>query len=153
VQRKCCAIRRRSGRLSKDWRSRGEFGTDVGRTRSFGATSQLSPVMPVDRDATRPDLADKDHTRLLTLSVVGLAVGALAGLVGTAFHVALDGAERCRASSRYRYRVPAPCGRRRRPPGSSTSAEVESQPSEAQARASVLCLCLAGQRSHAGGLP
>ena len=54
--------------------------------------------MPVDRHRARPASADDDHTRLLALSVVGLAVGALAGLVGTAFHLALDGAERFRAS-------------------------------------------------------
>ena len=49
-------------------------------------------------NATGPDSADDDHSRLLALSVAGLAVGALAGLVATAFHVALDGADRFRAS-------------------------------------------------------
>ena len=54
--------------------------------------------MPVDRHATRQDLTEEDHARLLALAAAGLAVGALAGLVGTAFHLALDGAERFRAS-------------------------------------------------------
>ena len=54
--------------------------------------------MAVDPGPTRPDLADENPTRLLALSVAGLAVGALAGLVATAFHVALDGADRFRAS-------------------------------------------------------
>ena len=54
--------------------------------------------MPVDRHPTPRDLTEEDHTRLLALAAAGLAVGALAGLVGTAFHLALDGAERFRAS-------------------------------------------------------
>ena len=54
--------------------------------------------MPLDRHRARSSLVDEDDTRLLALSVVGLAVGALAGLVGTAFHLALDGAEHFRAS-------------------------------------------------------
>ena len=43
-------------------------------------------------------MTEEDHARLLVLAAAGLAVGALAGLVGTAFHLALDAAERFRTS-------------------------------------------------------
>ena len=46
----------------------------------------------------RNSSTEEDHARLLALAAAGLAVGALAGLVGTAFHLALDAAERFRAS-------------------------------------------------------
>jgi hypothetical protein len=42
-------------------------------------------------------LTEEDHARLGVLAGAGLVVGALAGLVGTAFHLALDAAERFRA--------------------------------------------------------
>jgi len=41
---------------------------------------------------------EEDHTGLLSLAASGLAVGALAGLVGSAFHFALDAAERLLAA-------------------------------------------------------
>ena len=47
---------------------------------------------------TQPDETDEDRSRLLALAAAGLVVGALAGLVGTAFHLALDSAEHFRAS-------------------------------------------------------
>src|SRR6185369_3749915 len=50
--------------------------------------------MPADRRATRREVSDEDHSRLLALAGAGVAVGALAGLVGTAFHLALVAAER-----------------------------------------------------------
>jgi len=43
-------------------------------------------------------LTEEDHARLGVLAGAGLVVGALAGLVGTAFHLALDAAERFRIS-------------------------------------------------------
>jgi len=46
----------------------------------------------------RNSSTEAGHTRLLALTAAGLAVGSLAGLVATAFHVALDGAERLRNS-------------------------------------------------------
>ena len=48
--------------------------------------------------ATRPDEFEEDRSRLLALAVSGLATGALAGLVGSAFHFALAAAERSRGS-------------------------------------------------------
>ncbi len=52
--------------------------------------------MSVDRRDL--DSTEEDHARLLALAVAGLVVGALAGLVGTAFHVALDSADSFRES-------------------------------------------------------
>ena len=40
-----------------------------------------------------PDEDEEERDGLLLLAVSGLAVGALAGLAGSAFHLALDGAE------------------------------------------------------------
>ena len=48
--------------------------------------------------ASRPDEFEEDRSRLLALAVSGLATGALAGLVGSAFHFALGAAERSRGS-------------------------------------------------------
>jgi len=50
----------------------------------------------VIQNAPLRDGDEEDASRLLGLAVSGLAVGALAGLVGSAFHFALDGAERLR---------------------------------------------------------
>ena len=47
---------------------------------------------------SRPDDFEEDRSRLLALAVSGLATGALAGLVGSAFHFALAAAERWRGA-------------------------------------------------------
>ena len=44
-------------------------------------------------DAPPPDEDEEERDRLLLLAISGLGVGALAGLVGSAFHFALDGVE------------------------------------------------------------
>ena len=46
--------------------------------------------MPADRNPVSPAEAEEDRTGLLKLAVAGLIVGALAGLVGCAFHFAVD---------------------------------------------------------------
>src|SRR5262245_8058652 len=46
--------------------------------------------------AVPPPDAEEDRSGLLRLAVAGLAVGALAGLVGTAFHVVVDRADALR---------------------------------------------------------
>jgi CIC family chloride channel protein len=54
--------------------------------------------MPINPRASPPDGVEEDRSRLLALAGSGLAVGALAGLVGSAFHIALVAAERLRGS-------------------------------------------------------
>ena len=54
--------------------------------------------MSIVGTAPRPNGNEEDHTGLLSLAASGLAVGALAGLVASAFHFALDAAERLLAA-------------------------------------------------------
>jgi chloride channel protein, CIC family len=62
------------------------------------AASQPSFEMPKSPPRSPPDDLEEDRSRLLALAGSGLAVGALAGLVGSAFHFALAAADRFRES-------------------------------------------------------
>src|SRR5664279_2757919 len=54
--------------------------------------------MPISPTAPPPDDSEEDRSKLLALAGSGLAVGALAGLVGSAFNFALVAAERFRGT-------------------------------------------------------